>query len=430
VTAESCSLNLHVGYVKNWTIKEGLREIIANAYDEGEVTFTYSNGFAFISNKGAISWRHLTLGCSEKKDNAIGQFGEGLKVGALALIRENRICEVHSNNLSVRFSLEPFHETQVLTATEIVSCVSVAGMTIVKVECTREELKEARSLFIENGNTEQLISKAVSGPVKIYVRGVYVQTMEKDGFADYNIVDKAITNRDRSILDVYRVQTQVGILILKLANPNIWYKHIMHNLECFENDCYYGSWWSLPKEIRESWTEFGNTLKRQYNYKVCFMTASSDYETRITDAGWHILYVPHKTGQLFSMAGISSEATAIKTILEERREAKKDVIQRSSLTTKELLQLEMGEYVATQLFSYPEHSPFIVLQDNTIFEGIESNGSISLTRSTLSLSKEAFLSVVAEECIHAVYDAADLSRDFQNNATHLIAKLVTTFFKV
>lgn len=89
-------LSLHADYQPDWGVAEALRELVANALDaeasgHPPAQFEHSgNTLRIRSPKVRLSREHLLLGKSENRahQSAIGQFGEGLKLGLLVLARE------------------------------------------------------------------------------------------------------------------------------------------------------------------------------------------------------------------------------------------------------------------------------------------------------------------------------------------------------
>ena len=113
-------------YCRNWKLHEGLRELICNQYDGicnsihkenvyveklenktdfifrkdningdiyGEIYYDKEEQTLIIWNKGKLETANLLLGGTKDIENSaeiIGRFGEGMKLSALALIRENR----------------------------------------------------------------------------------------------------------------------------------------------------------------------------------------------------------------------------------------------------------------------------------------------------------------------------------------------------
>lgn len=82
-------------YVKSWSVKDAVRELLQNAMDSGEWRI---EGSALV-NKGTLKPEHFLLGCSEKlSSDAIGQFGEGLKLALLVLARNGYNTTIFSGN--------------------------------------------------------------------------------------------------------------------------------------------------------------------------------------------------------------------------------------------------------------------------------------------------------------------------------------------
>lgn len=82
-------------YVKAWTVKDAVRELLQNAMDSGEWRVEDSA----LINKGTLKPEHFLLGCSEKSSSdAIGQFGEGLKLALLVLARNGYEVTIFSGS--------------------------------------------------------------------------------------------------------------------------------------------------------------------------------------------------------------------------------------------------------------------------------------------------------------------------------------------
>lgn len=147
---EHISLNLAARYAEHWGVWEGLRELVQNWHDghletgppnadvdyaelppselgEGQVGFvatvahagtplgwllhdSASNRLVMVNRGITISRQALLLGFSKKAKHrqAVGQFGEGMKVGALALLRNG--CAVSMDTGAERWSFELVHD--------------------------------------------------------------------------------------------------------------------------------------------------------------------------------------------------------------------------------------------------------------------------------------------------------------------------------
>ena len=129
-------------YCKNWGLREAMREILQNQKDSiiellgkdnyivealndyefdilkkgseeiyGSIRYNKSLEVLSIENKGKLETFNLLLGGTtrnEKDPNSgiIGCFGEGLKIAALAFIRENKQISIINNNQVWRFTLK------------------------------------------------------------------------------------------------------------------------------------------------------------------------------------------------------------------------------------------------------------------------------------------------------------------------------------
>ena len=129
-------------YCKNWGLREAMREILQNQKDSiiellgkdnyivealndyefdilkkgseeiyGSIRYNKSLEVLSIENKGKLETFNLLLGGTtrnEKDHNSgiIGCFGEGLKIAALAFIRENKQISIINNNQVWRFTLK------------------------------------------------------------------------------------------------------------------------------------------------------------------------------------------------------------------------------------------------------------------------------------------------------------------------------------
>jgi hypothetical protein len=99
-------LTIEATYLPKWGCFEGCREIIQNAKDSeiqysAPMTIKYDNGTLFVKNDGVVLPKEvLLLGHTTKLTNAnlIGQFGEGLKVSCIALLRQGLEIKIITGN--------------------------------------------------------------------------------------------------------------------------------------------------------------------------------------------------------------------------------------------------------------------------------------------------------------------------------------------
>lgn len=90
-------------YVPNWGVVQAIREIYQNFIDYGEFEVQIDkicegHSAVRISNDfKPSSWEFLKIGFSKKKDGAIGQHGEGLKLAGLIFKRNNKMFRISTS---------------------------------------------------------------------------------------------------------------------------------------------------------------------------------------------------------------------------------------------------------------------------------------------------------------------------------------------
>lgn len=205
-------MSVNVAYLPEWGITEGLRELLQNWLDAGsEVTPTLDDkGVLTIENPGKTLDRSaLLIGTTSKagKVDQRGQFGEGLKLGALALVRAGRSVTVYTG-------------AEVWTAT-IRAHGSFAGLRVLCWDCrpsakpgvcikvggvTAEEWDAVRALFLHFGPATRAVEAynvtlLPDQPGRMYVKGILVEPAS--GFMyGYDFLDAKV-DRDRKMINAF-----------------------------------------------------------------------------------------------------------------------------------------------------------------------------------------------------------------------------------
>lgn len=209
-------LTIAASYVKDWSVYEGVRELIQNAKDAEQdgraMTVTHAGNTLRITNQGVRLDRSvLLLGVTSKSDGGYrGHFGEGLKLGALALTRAGRKLRIINDDESWSFQIvdSPVFGAPVLTvSTRALS--STSGSFSAEVELSAVEWQEMRPNFRFlsplSGNEIQTdcvtILRGASETGRCYVKGIYVETKEQLT-AGYDF-QRASTDRDRRMIGAW-----------------------------------------------------------------------------------------------------------------------------------------------------------------------------------------------------------------------------------
>jgi hypothetical protein len=210
---------------KGWGPEEGIREIIQNGHDAciehgGELKVEHANDRLVVENTGCKLQRQaLLIGCSSKRDrhDTIGKWGEGLKFGALALVRAG-------HKMTIRTGPEVW--TPFIGESDAFGGASVLK---VKIEGGREDRRRVRVeiegiskefwdgikdrfLFLYKREIPQvecddgsvLTSEKFKG--RIYVKGIFVQSDSKLAYG-YNLFNVDL-DRDRRLIHSYDLGQQ------------------------------------------------------------------------------------------------------------------------------------------------------------------------------------------------------------------------------
>ncbi len=251
--AERVCLSLTSSYAAHWGAWEGLRELVQNWHDgalaaageRDEVRFaklgeyTYeargSGGAALgsarydgatqtlaLTNVGAVDRTALLLGFSRKaaRRDVVGCFGEGLKVGALALLRLGAELRLETGREMWRFALEPDEafggqEVLVVHITPHAAAATVAAapppaapsatsttLELVGIDEAAFALAARRLLWLEPARDAVATTSATllldaERAGELYVRGVWIQEDRARLAVGVDLAD-VLLDRDRA----------------------------------------------------------------------------------------------------------------------------------------------------------------------------------------------------------------------------------------
>ena len=204
-------------YVKQWTWRTGLRELLQNWLDaggaeHGRMDYDGTIEMLTLSNPGTLTKKTLLLGESEKPDGAIGQFGEGYKLGALALLRDEKNLSIASDDVVFRASTYEFEgehclEFQIFDGENTLEDevrVMVHPITPAEMEQVQSLVNPEPLYETEKGNV--LEEKA------LYLGGLYVKELDAAQYHyGYDLPPKHIrVNRDREMVNEFDFHYQLG----------------------------------------------------------------------------------------------------------------------------------------------------------------------------------------------------------------------------
>lgn len=211
-------LTIKTDYLPNWGTYEGVRELIQNAKDaqtelNAPFSITHSGDVLTITNTGTTLPREaLLLGYTTKRDNdaLIGKFGEGLKLGILALVRAGHKVSIHNGAevwKPVLRASKVFTGSQVLTfnISNVRTQPKIFGITVKIHGVDADTWAEYKTRFLFLADTpcqttsygDLLTDTGFAG--RLYVKGIFVK-YDNDLVYGYNY-SNAKVDRDRGMVD-------------------------------------------------------------------------------------------------------------------------------------------------------------------------------------------------------------------------------------
>jgi hypothetical protein len=227
MTTERIELTIKSSYLPDWKAYEGVRELVQNAKDAetehgAQMSVKHKGSTLVLTNRGcAIPRQAFLFGHTTKADRSdtIGKFGEGFKLGILALTRAGHSVVVRTKDEIWRPCLREsalFGGEQVL-----VFDISKSGRETPNVEVTIsgieasvwKEMKQNFLFLVERKGDEIVDTSAGSLLMaprfkgRIYVKGIFVQHDEAYAYG-YDL-KYAPVDRDRRIIGRYDLQHEM-----------------------------------------------------------------------------------------------------------------------------------------------------------------------------------------------------------------------------
>lgn len=294
-------------YCSNWSVKDALREFIANALDTGtSIRVEFKGGKGKIVDAGdGIRLKHFIFGISEKGKEDIGQFGEGLKVASLVLARNGREVEIQTKGYTYYPCIEYNHEFDANLFTVHFKRNQRKAGTVIRFECSEDELEETKALFsfFRDGRKKTLTTEHLDvfpdEPKNIYVNGLL--TAQVDCLFGYNIKDKTlVTSRDRNSVDTIRLNQYVKEFLQDTEDESI----IEEFLTGWKANPYYLEYnSSFTPRNPDAWIKVGKKLFKN----ACMESYEPEHNFIAKQAGYELLRnIPGSIYTLLSLIKVKS----------------------------------------------------------------------------------------------------------------------------
>lgn len=273
-------LGIARNYVSSWGYKEGIREIVQNCIDEGIYDIKYdedSETLEMITFGKKIGLDKLALGNSTKRDDnsKIGQYGEGLKLAFLVLLREGMEIKLENGDYEEWIiSIEPSKnlgkiDTLHVTINKQPIPKGMEDGEFVKITVTNlsedllEELCEENLIIRKEILGDDLdtietdygyIIKDKNFEGKIYVNGLYVTEDMNVKFGFDFFTGQISLDRDRKSINYHELLKKVSETIVNTEDSALIY-------QCYKDSAFSDR---ILENIKDSSEEVKNDFKENY----------------------------------------------------------------------------------------------------------------------------------------------------------------------
>jgi len=215
-------LTIKIDYLPEWAAFEGIRELLQNGKDSEDefsapldVRHRPDTETLVIENEGAVLPREaLLFGHTTKvgKSDLRGKFGEGLKLGVLALVRAGHAVKIRSGN---EVWIPKIERSERFNADVLVFYIEKGRQPKQRVQIeiggvTKDDWDKMRPCFLfldkKTDNDEYRIDTAQGALLlresdigKIYVKGIFVERDPKIQFG-YDLTQDVQVDRDRKMV--------------------------------------------------------------------------------------------------------------------------------------------------------------------------------------------------------------------------------------
>lgn len=425
----------------NWEIYHAVREIIANALDEQQLTSTdpiriyKEDGVWHIADFGrGLDYHHLTQNENEEKINAenlIGRFGVGLKDALATFYRNGVKVKIRSKFgvITLKKSVkEGFNDIQTLHAQiDEPDDPYMQGTDFQLANCPDDSIEKAKSLFFCFSN-EKVLESTKDGMIlekhgiaNIYINGVKVATEDNFLFS-YNITKlnakiKKALNRERSNVGRTAYADSVKRILQSVDSETVL-ERLMKDLENIMT----GRAHDEMKWLDVQLYAIQQLTKKPAHY--IFITPQESLERRMDvsdsmDDGYKVFVIPDNLKQ---------RATSIDNVmtLEKYIQKKSDTFSAVEIPKKDLSPEESEMFrkipeILSFMGGIPRNVKSIKItealysaSDGALTVGLwdSATKTIWIKRSQLRSLKD-FANTLIHECTHAESGAGDVSRAFE-----------------
>jgi hypothetical protein len=428
-------------YGKTWTEEMALRELIANEMDAvgDQFTMALQGDVLSITDEGnGLLPRHLVLGISEKERvDAIGQFGEGLKMAALVYAgQKGAPVYIKASDREMWFTCEDSETfgTRVLVLTWRPTTFKTKGTLLQLQKVKSGALEDAKSRFLKFSTNVKWLDQPLGildEPGAIYVAGVKIQQYPHMLFG-YAIQDPKLMNRDRTTLDYQRL---LGHLCVKLAEctvPTVIDRVLdaCGKKQVTETEIPVLFSHARNERAKLVWQERFRTM---YGKKVA-LAIGDEADLLAKDRGYRVVRPATDAGATATLVSLGAvRSDLIEKVQKDQQKAVKVRKKELPQTTRKKwgLAVRLAKWAARQIFGTIDWPKVRLVkrlegENHEATYGVWVRGQIQILLSRVEVDPlEALIGYILHEYAHKVSRAQDRTREFENTLTSMVGTLAT-----
>lgn len=450
--------------LENWEVYHAIREIISNALDEQTLTGTQDisiyqtddNVWHIVDYGRGLNYHHLTQNENVEKLNdsrLIGKFGVGLKDALATFYRHGIRVKIISKFgiITLKQSVKTGFEDITTLHAEIAppkDC-SMVGTDFCLDGCSLGDVQKAKSLFLKFTHTDILETTSYGQVIKrtgdtslIYINGVKVAE-EPNFLFSYNITSlttklKKALNRERSNIGRTAYTDRVKSILLECQGEDVIYE-LIDDLQQFGSGYKHDELDWQDVQIYVSQQLKGLDSKSAFITSDDLMQAPSIID-EMERSGYKPIVIPTNLANKMEdfNQGVSDEDAFITTeqfILNQQAEFNPKIINKNDFTATERAVYSKTAQILNLIGGLPPQVQKIRIVENLYDSDLyyETVGlwqpeehRILIKRNQLQ-SLQTYAGTLLHECIHAMSDFGDVSRDFEHELTQYIGIIAAKF---
>jgi hypothetical protein len=450
--------------LENWDVHDAIREVIANAIDEGiltnkdrlDISKDWQSKWHIRDYGRGLRYEHLTQKEDEEKinnPNVIGKFGIGLKDALATFNRESVKVLIKSKHGDITLGESVKHDFEDVTTLHAFimppSDPKMEGTEFILSNCDDEEIERAKNLFLRFSG-DKLLEKTQYGEVlekkgesaRIYINGV--KCADEGGFLfSYNITSlnaaiRRALNRERTNVGRTAYTERVKSILLSCKVKEVA-RRLVDDLKGFETG-------TIHDELKwDDVSVYASKLLNSEERTVFFtpqeLASAPNIVDRAKRDGYEIVTVSTSirdkiSGQRDVSGNVIRDLGQFNT--EWNRSFQFKFIDENQLTDRERSIFRLTPKILDFVGGQPREVKEIKISETmrtdvqtfTEATGLweEADGRIIVKRSQLRDLKE-YAGTLLHEITHAKSHAPDVNRTFESHLTSLIGEIVSKLIK-